>query len=123
MDRYGQFTTDESKKVGTVKALVGIDDLISSVLVVDNCAKERDEKAQLKQLGLNDEQIGQFFPSIQGFAPGCPIDKQMLENAPDGNVLKALSISNESCQPIVSPAPASPFVIPNNGHSAQVMAA
>jgi len=42
IDRYGEYTNDESKRVGTVKAVIGIDDPISSLLVIDCNQKARD---------------------------------------------------------------------------------
>lgn len=79
VDKFGRQTSEDEKHVGSVTATIGIDDLASSVAVIDNEGLDRDTKrkekleASFKQAGVDSDKILEleamlFGPQTQVFA-------------------------------------------------------
>ena len=110
IDRFGELTANDADAVGSVKAVIGIEDPISSLLVIDKCALEADARANLNDQGVTDE--GAFIPWIHDWSKGIPHDKdRLIREGLDNNTAEKVQAFERS-HPTVSPSKATPFKIP-----------
>jgi hypothetical protein len=118
VDQFGQLTADKTKTVGKVTAIIAIDDPISSVLVVDNCARKRAEKeaamikSKLEDEGISESDAGPLAQKIIGLVPGDAIPKSTWSAFGGDNASAANKVQGGRVSNIITPATPSPYIIP-----------